>query len=1043
MSNLPPDFCPYVGLAPFESKHQDYYFGRNQDAATLADNVIASPLTVLYGSSGTGKTSLINVGLPRAIMHLHRDVHIVSFRNWQGEDFLVSLVNEIVGAIAGDALHGLNGPSLYEALQWKAHQMERLIVLVLDQFEEYFVYEHSQETGAKLESELAKTVRDRELRVHVLISIRDDRYHLLDRLKIRIPEILKNTLELEHLTENAVREAITEPINVYNKEYREKASPIVVKEAFVNRLIAELKEVRAGLGRASGRPDEEQAIELPYLQLAMEKIWCAAGGSNAMCFDEALLTERSVKQITSDHLDEVMSSLNDEERQICADIFDRLVTRSGAKFAMTAYDLDFYAPGDEEDVAKVLRKLADNSSRILKTVPTSGNKPAFEIFHDVLGPPLLCWQERYQTENRSKAEHEKLEREAKKSRDRARLYKRATVAVSLLLIAAVFAGLFALKQWQRAETSERRAKVSMLWNTISSWAGEDLNSFEIKTLWELATSNEPLRNDFINHLNRDPSSLARLGMRANPIARAIGLKWPSEAISAVRERFNTIVSDRRAAQVPTGFRFIARVRGLAAFKDQLDPVTYKNAVATVEKELQRITEQPSVEPFDLITASASLAVLDNQLSPSILAATKEQIRKGIKERVSNNNRDKWESIAVAQSVITAGQVLNKQELSETLVYLSRRLMENRDSRNRQTIARAITVSAPFADPKIMPESIVNLVNTLSMIRNDGQDLSARLPILEAIEVLTDAWFPALSSSIEPALKEILDLFENASTPVSNKALIARATIFILSRLPPDHANPYSQEQVKFILPGIDDATAGRIAAAIFSASKSMDHAPLSPDDLSALTTALEQSVDQVSSPAGTTKLPEITDSEMLESSFVVKPANLTGAQARLLGLVVPSLTPDQTKRTFETAIKICRATNDPVVREALAEAVGALAPKMDEAVRIKALHFAKYQLASSGSIDEAAAWAGLIATLFESEANDEAYIKAVIDVLKYPTSAGRPTEVLLKHFHDHLLPHFSDVPTPIEGPWLAVAWIEKNFRDMEPLLRKPAEFPKE
>ncbi len=57
---------PYVGLAPFETEHADYFFGRSLDSAVLADNVLARPITVLYGASGVGKSSVLNVGLPKS-----------------------------------------------------------------------------------------------------------------------------------------------------------------------------------------------------------------------------------------------------------------------------------------------------------------------------------------------------------------------------------------------------------------------------------------------------------------------------------------------------------------------------------------------------------------------------------------------------------------------------------------------------------------------------------------------------------------------------------------------------------------------------------------------------------------------------------------------------------------------------------------------------------------------------------------------------------------------------------------------------------------
>jgi hypothetical protein len=1052
MSNPLSDFCPYVGLAPFESEHSDYYFGRHLDAAALADNAIASPLTVLYGSSGTGKTSLLNVGLPRAIEEIHRDVCIVSFRNWRNEDFLASLISEITGAPTDTPLPPPNLSSLYKALQWKSHQLKRLIVLVLDQFEEYFVYERHRTTEGSLENELARIMEDKDLKVHLLISIREDRFHLLDRLTIHIPGILENTLELEHLFDDAVREAIIRPIEIYNGRYRRNSSPVIVSPAFVDRLIDELKEVRGGVGRAPGGSDGEQPIELPYLQLAMEKIWDAEGGANAIYFNEAILNKRPIKQIIDDHLNEVMKRLDDEEKRICANIFDRLVTRSGAKFAMTAYDLCPYASVDEEYMARMLRKLADNNSRLLKTVPASGDKPAFEIFHDVLGHPLLCWQERYQAENRSKAERMKLEREAKESRDRAaaanrmaQLYRKVIIAVSLLLLTVAGAGIFSWHQWRiaeaerrRAETSERHAKVSLLWNTMSNW-GEDLSPFEIKTLWELAASDESFRIDFIEQLNRDPSSPARLGAKPNPIARAIGLVWPKEAIDVVRDRFRSTVTDSPVAGASNNdFRFIARVRGLSALKDQLDQEAYKKALASVEKELKRIARRPveEVKALELTSAAVAVATLGEQLRKPVRDATRLQIKNALRERISSNRRDSFELRAVAQSITADPGYLNQQELSETVLYLSHALWENRDFRSPQIIARSIIAAAPFLDSQKIPETIINLVKSLAKIREDGSDYFARLSVLEAIEALTEAGSRNSSASVEPMAKEIFGIFEDKSQKQGNKFLIARAAMSLLSHFPSSRVKPESSKLIAFVFPKAGYAAADSIASVVFS-SQSSPHASLSLKDLSGLLTEVKQSVINASQTVGTVSSEKKMDDAKPESNSV-QSVNLMSAQVHLLTLVVPNLPPDGLKPVFETAVKVGKI-KDPLVGEAVAEVVFALATKMDEAMRPEVLLFAKHQLANSGFLEEAAAWAKAVGALLDNEVDDEAYVKAVIEVLKYPTSAGRPTEVLLDYFHSR----FSDAPVPSESPWHAVVWIEQTFPDTKALLRKPAEFPKE
>src|ERR1700730_16976381 len=62
-----PQKCPYVGLDPFESAYAEYFFGRRQVSKVIADHVLARPVTVLYGPSGIGKSSILNVGLPAAL----------------------------------------------------------------------------------------------------------------------------------------------------------------------------------------------------------------------------------------------------------------------------------------------------------------------------------------------------------------------------------------------------------------------------------------------------------------------------------------------------------------------------------------------------------------------------------------------------------------------------------------------------------------------------------------------------------------------------------------------------------------------------------------------------------------------------------------------------------------------------------------------------------------------------------------------------------------------------------------------------------------
>ena len=107
---------------------------------------------------------------------------------------------------------------------------------------------------------------------------------------------------------------------------------------------------------------------------------------------EATLIELGgVSRIVRDHVNDVMGTLTAEEQALCARLFDRLVTAIGSKIAFPTAGLAADVGVSEHDVEVVLNKLIPKEARILKPVVTSGLL-GFEIFHDVLGLPVLEWK---------------------------------------------------------------------------------------------------------------------------------------------------------------------------------------------------------------------------------------------------------------------------------------------------------------------------------------------------------------------------------------------------------------------------------------------------------------------------------------------------------------------------------------------------------------------------------------------------------------------------------------------------------------------------
>jgi len=77
---------PYKGLAPFEDSDVDalLFFGREHESEVIAANLIASRITVLYGPSGVGKSSVLRAGVAHRLRQ-EREAEVIVFATWTGD----------------------------------------------------------------------------------------------------------------------------------------------------------------------------------------------------------------------------------------------------------------------------------------------------------------------------------------------------------------------------------------------------------------------------------------------------------------------------------------------------------------------------------------------------------------------------------------------------------------------------------------------------------------------------------------------------------------------------------------------------------------------------------------------------------------------------------------------------------------------------------------------------------------------------------------------------------------------------------------------
>jgi len=174
---------PYKGLAPFDDSELDalLFFGREREIEVIVANLMASRLTVLYGPSGVGKTSLLQAGVAH---RLRREQHaiVVVFSAWTG-DAVANLLDAVEAAVGDDAGALRRGAPLADVLAAWTRRLDAELYLVLDQFEEYFLYHENERGPGTLAEELPEALRRAGLRVNFLIGIREDSLASLDAFK--------------------------------------------------------------------------------------------------------------------------------------------------------------------------------------------------------------------------------------------------------------------------------------------------------------------------------------------------------------------------------------------------------------------------------------------------------------------------------------------------------------------------------------------------------------------------------------------------------------------------------------------------------------------------------------------------------------------------------------------------------------------------------------------------------------------------------------------------------------------------------------------
>ncbi len=438
---------PFKGLNSYEETDKDIFFGRGKEGRELYNLVSRNPMTLVFGKSGTGKTSLLNAGLfpllrPAGFLPVRVRLVYTGDALPPVEQVKLALQEALrehgVRETRKGGTEAADPPGESETLWEYFHRVDHVDaegkrvtpVVVLDQFEELFTVgkhhpgrealikelyylvedqlpEHLEE--ALLEGKLESGFLHSEIAVRLVLGLREDYLPHMKGLQERIPSLFRVMYRVIHLDGSRAREVMDR-------------SGAFAGEEIKRDILLRFYPADAEPGRAIS--DERLEVEPVLLSLLCTEV-----------YEQRLerLTDENKDVIISGFYHRVLESSGGEP--LARWIEDHLLTSGG--FRTPCY-LDRESPYREvvEDAIqhKLLRKLY------------IGEREHIEIIHDVLAPVI------HEERNR------RLEAQKRRAFEKEIRRKRVlTGIISLATLIAVTLSILAFMQKSRADRQYRTA----------------------------------------------------------------------------------------------------------------------------------------------------------------------------------------------------------------------------------------------------------------------------------------------------------------------------------------------------------------------------------------------------------------------------------------------------------------------------------------------------------------------------------------------------------------------------------------------------------
>ena len=271
---------PFKFLDPFNKNDRGFFFGRDKEVIQLYDFVNKNRVVLVYGQSGTGKTSIIQCGLANEFETSDWNPFMIRREDDLNKSLLKSLKNEIhvqveeeeienfVEILFGESTGKNNHPKVTDTkndhgekrylasvvfyLQKVIERYLRPVYLIFDQFEELLILGTDAEKKRFVNTLQTLLGPNRIVDCNIIIVMREEYFAWLDSFEKDIPGISDRRIRIEPMRTKEIEKVIIDSCRTFN-------ITLTNPENNVKQMISAVSK--------------NADISLPYLQVYMDQLW--------------------------------------------------------------------------------------------------------------------------------------------------------------------------------------------------------------------------------------------------------------------------------------------------------------------------------------------------------------------------------------------------------------------------------------------------------------------------------------------------------------------------------------------------------------------------------------------------------------------------------------------------------------------------------------------------------------------------------------------------------------------------------------------------